>query len=140
MWCPRELTTEHLTEASLQLEEPLHGSARLQLEEPLLGSTSFQLQDCYLIGLDLWIPTKKIHISVSELTEKYRKNDTIGKLHAGRHGGLHPDQNLVLCPFFDPSALSCLSLFDLQLQKPLKMAKNAKIIIFCTISGGLQGP
>ena len=57
--CPRELTTEHLTEASLQLEEPLCGSARLQLEEPLLGSASFQLQDCYLIGLDLRIPTKK---------------------------------------------------------------------------------
>ena len=25
VWCPRELTTEHLTEASLRLEEPLRG-------------------------------------------------------------------------------------------------------------------
>ena len=31
--CPRELTTEHLTEASLQLEKLLRGSASFQLQE-----------------------------------------------------------------------------------------------------------
>ena len=33
--CPRELTTEHLTVASHQLQEPLRGSASFQLQKPL---------------------------------------------------------------------------------------------------------
>ena len=41
VWCPRELTTEHLTEASLRLEEPLRGSASLRLDEPLRGLLAF---------------------------------------------------------------------------------------------------
>ena len=45
VWCPRELTTEHLTEASLRLEEPLRGLASLQLEETLHGLASLQLEE-----------------------------------------------------------------------------------------------
>ena len=45
MWCPRELTTEHLTEASLWLKELLRGPASLLLEEPLRGLASFQLEE-----------------------------------------------------------------------------------------------
>ena len=41
VWCPRELTTEHLTEASLRLKEPLRGSASLRLDEPLRGPLAF---------------------------------------------------------------------------------------------------
>ena len=41
VWCPRELTPEHLTEASLWLEEPLRDLASLQLEEPLSGFQAF---------------------------------------------------------------------------------------------------
>ena len=39
--CPRELTTEPLTEASLQLQEPLPSSASFQLEEQLRGFQAF---------------------------------------------------------------------------------------------------
>ena len=42
---PRELTTEHLTEANLRLEVLLRSSASLHLEEPLLGLPSFQLEE-----------------------------------------------------------------------------------------------
>ena len=45
VWCPRELTTEHLTVASLRLEEPLRGLASLQLEETLRGLASLQLEE-----------------------------------------------------------------------------------------------
>ena len=39
--CPWELTTEHLTKASLRLEEPFRGLASLQLEEPLHSFQAF---------------------------------------------------------------------------------------------------
>ena len=44
MWCPRELTTEHLTEASLRLKEPLRGLVSLSLEEQLRGLASLRAE------------------------------------------------------------------------------------------------
>ena len=60
VWCLRELTTEHLTEASLRLEDLLPSSASIRLEEALCGLASLQLEERFtafgcLFGLDLTV-------------------------------------------------------------------------------------
>ena len=44
VWCPRELTTEHLIEASLWLDWPLCGSLGLQAAVSSLGKVEIWLK------------------------------------------------------------------------------------------------
>ena len=57
VWCPRELTTEHLTRASLRLKEPLGGLVSPSLEEPLRGLASLRLEEL-LCGFQAFGPSE----------------------------------------------------------------------------------